>query len=153
MQVGFAVGTAADEAATWAALERPLVADEYNVMNGRLTLSDDGAPEIVIEDDLEFLVLNLCLRMPPRLAAQGQATVRMASMARSVTLAREGDTVLLTDGDGAELGRLPYQGLMNTLHECAERFTGYVEALASKDPEWTALHAVLRSTLERSETV
>ena len=153
MQVGFAVGTAADEAATWAALEGPLVADEYNVMNGRLTLSDGGAPEIVIEDDLEFLVLNLCLRMPPRLAAQGQATVRMASMARSVTLAREGETVLLTDDSAAELGRYPYQPLMNALHDCAERFTRYVEALASKDPEWTALHAVLRSTLENSETV
>ena len=153
MHVGFAVGIAADEAATWAALEGPLVADEYNVMNGRLTLSDGGAPETVIEDDLEFLVLNLCLRMPPRLAAQGQATVRMASMARSVTLAREGETVLLTDDSGAELGRCPYQPLMNALHDCAERFTRYIEALASKDPEWTALHAVLRSTLENSETV
>ena len=153
MHVAFAVGRAEDEAATWTALDAPLVADEYNVMDGRLTLSHEGAADVVIEDDLEFLVLNLCLRMPPRLAADGHATVRMASMARRVMLTREGETVLLTDGDGAELGAYPYQGLVRALHDCAERFTRYVDALATKDPDWTALAGVLRSSLESSETV
>ena len=152
MKVGFTVGTAANEAASWAALEGPFVPDEFGVMEGRLTLSDDGVLDVEIEDDLQFLVPNLCLRMPPRLAAEGSATVRTASMGLCVTLRRDGETVLLTD-DGAELGRFPYDGLTRALRECAERFAEYVGALAVRAPEWGALESVLRSSMDGSKSI
>lgn len=146
MQVSFALGSDPDEQTTLDHLAAHAAAADDGLLEGRLILEDGGATPVVLEDDLQFLVPGLCLDMPPRLAADGTATVRMASMPVQTIFQRDGNSVRLTDGDGVALGRFPHDALVEALHDCAGRFTAFIGELAALQPAWAKLHMFLMGT-------
>jgi hypothetical protein len=154
MQAAFVIGTrpeaSLDEAAAQAAVAANQLPDSEYGLRGRIVLGAPGKTPVELADDLEFLVPNLCLKVPALLAAQGQATLTMASWPGSFQLLRDGEDVKLLDAGGAELGRFPQAALKAALRDCATRFTGYVGALAAQDADWAPLHRSLSERLAAS---
>lgn len=122
------------------------VTDEW-VMSGAVTLAEEGAPPVVLTDDLEFLVPNLCLRAPAALASADTVSLGMASRPVRIVLTRDGAVIRVLDGDGTELGRFPESTLMTALHDCAERFTEFVDRMAVLDTSLGPLHEMLEREL------
>lgn len=137
--------TSVDEAA--ASPEALLPATDEWDMTGAVTLTNDGATPVILTDDLEFLVPNLCLRAPAVLASADTVSFGMASRPVRIVLVREGAAMSVRDGDGAELGRFPDAALMAALQGCAKRFTDFVGRMAALDRELAPLHAMLEREL------
>jgi hypothetical protein len=140
-----ASGLVLDEAAAVAALARGEPPTDPLLM-GRVHLSDTGL-DLALHDDLQFLVPSLCIRAPRRLAAQGEAKVAMASWPQHYLLRRDGETVRVLEGGKTEVARLSYQELTEALAGCAHRFTTYVGGVATLQPSWRPLHALLQREL------
>lgn len=152
MHAAFAIadppGSLLDEDAALAAARAHRPLGEESVLAGQVTLTEGGVPPLRMDDDLQFLIPNLCLRATAALAAGDVATVQMASWPQHYALRRDGDALRVLEGDDeAEVGRFPYGAALKTLRGCAERFTAFVGELAASQPEWQPLHALLRREL------
>ena len=132
-----------DEAAARAALAelRPPTTTPY--LYGAVELDEPGKAALRFEDDLEYLVYNLCIQAPRDLAANGHADVWMASWPQTYTLRRDGADVVFTDDEGTEVGRFAEEELLPALEDCAWRFVDFMGELSRVRPEWGKLHARL----------
>jgi hypothetical protein len=135
-----------DEAGAGAALSAGEVPGSEGVLMGRLRVEEGGAT-IDFEDDLQFLVPKLCLRVPRRLEDGDSVQVRMASWPKSYTLTREGAMVCILDDEQGEMAKLEFTSFSTALHDCATRFCDYIGHLAELDPEWLPLHELLLKEL------
>lgn len=152
MQATFVIGTSPDasldEAAARAAVAANQLPDSEYGLEGRIVLTASGQSPVELQDDLRFLVPSLCLKASAQLAAQGEASVTMVSWPGRFRLLGHGDEVQVLDAQGTELGRFPQAALKTALRDCAQRFTGYVGAMAARDADWAPLHQSLSRRLE-----
>jgi hypothetical protein len=152
MEVTFSLGTDPEQAVTETALAERLAREgaalaEPHTLDGFVNVRN-GQPALVIEDDLEALVPNLCFSGVVALAQRGEAEVPMFDHFGFLNLKAEGEQVSVAR-DGREVGRYPRLELLRGLVGCGRRFLAYLEQLKQLNPYWTEKAEALRQRSER----
>jgi hypothetical protein len=152
MEVTFSLGTDPEQAVPESALAERLARAgaelaEPHTLDGFVNLRN-GQPALVIEDDLEALVPNLCFTGVVAVALRGAADVPMFDHLGTLNLKAEGEQVLVAR-DGQEVGRYPRLELLRALVGCGRRFVAFLERLEELNPYWADTVKELRQRSNR----
>lgn len=113
-----------------------ILADEerHGVMNGALIVRAPGVPDVRIEDEIEYLVHQICFLAIPDLLANKHIVVRHFRYLGYVRLDPEAMQQLIS-GDDIPSARVTYHELVPALVACGERFILFLRRLNGGTPE------------------
>lgn len=143
MDVRFSTADFGDESASLAAAESGVPLQEQYHVFGTVVLEQPGQDPLSIYDDLPFLVLELCVRVPAALAESGEAQVRLIEWPNSFKLEAKGNVVHVT-GERGESASFPEAELLPALRDCGRRFAGFLESVAQAAPQFEERAQLLR---------
>lgn len=152
MNVVFTTSDFGDEAASdEAAREGRPLSEEYHLY-GQVVITHPGQDKLEIYDDLPFLVQSLCAEAPETLRRSGLAEVRLVDWPNTLTLRREGDSILL-NGEAGEAARYPAEELLTALRDCARRFAAFLDRVAQTAPQFQKRSEWLQAALANGSSV
>jgi hypothetical protein len=121
-------------------------------LEGALVVSGNDPGETVIEDDVNALAHNVCLRTVPDLVQQRAFAVPYFDKQGSIRLDPAGLYVRLS-GDYVEEAVVPQLGLIAGLVDCADRIAAFLRALGDRDGQAGQLEAQVTATRETISAV
>jgi hypothetical protein len=119
---------------------------------GYLLIRDpDQGREIRMYDDIQYLVVRVCLDAMAKLREGAEVVIDHASSPGSIQLKREGAEVAVTDRDAPSVS-FGADKLLPALLACGSRYVAAVQRLRGDDPRWelelAQIHATMRAAHE-----
>lgn len=135
MQVRFETEDFGDEAASLKAASEGDAPGEADHLWGRVVLDHPGQPPVPIFDDLTTLGMTLCVNVPADLAGDGKALLRLVGWPGEFTFEVRGDSVRVTGSEGED-ATFPAEDLIQGLHACGTRLSGFMNELSVTSPQY-----------------
>jgi len=116
-----------------------ILADEERdgALDGAVLIRVPGEPEVKVEDELEAIVENLCIRAIPDLVAGRHVVVRYFQYYGYLRLDPEDQNVLIS-GDFVPKVRISLRETTLGLYECGRRFLTFLLRYKESDPAYVA---------------
>ncbi len=113
-----------------------ILADEerHGAMNGALIIRAPDVPDVRVEDEIEYLVHQVCFLAIPDLLANKHIVVRRFRYPGYFRLDPEAMQELIS-GDDIPSVRVTYHEFVPALVACGERFILFLQRLAGETPE------------------
>jgi hypothetical protein len=108
-----------------------------SAFQGVLELTDDGVPAVLIEDEIEAWVQNLCYDAVPRVLGGESFEILYFSYAGRVGLEPSGPGVTVR-GDYIETAHFPIGTLLPALVSCGDRFVDWARKAKAEDASYLA---------------